>query len=452
MVAQAQPTNRSEVSMLKQLILLALAVLLPVSVLAAPPAALTGNLTLEDCIQQGLTYNPQVHAYALAIDESDQAVLEAWGAFLPTLSLGYNVNDLSNNSDTERDTDYLDQNSQSLNVRLTQPLFTSFSGVAGVKRARQSREYRRAELDFMRQQLVREVSTSFYSHLQASQRAAQWQASVERLQRQKEIAAAWVAQELAPRLRLLETEVELSNARHELIRAQSQQQIAAAQLRQWLALDARAPLNLQGEFAPEQSLSPCGQLGDCLQLALQQRPDLQLAQLSIEMARQDAHAVLARNLPQAQIEGGWTDYQREYDDPLYPEDDREYYSVSLNLSMKPFQGGRNLAAWRKQRIAVDRYSHQLAATRHQITSDVETRYQQLQEAGARIHTAQTALNEARAAYQVAERSAELGIVSLDDLLNAELRLTRAEINLIDSRAEAALARVQLDYAIGTPVR
>ncbi|MDD3802076.1 MAG: TolC family protein, partial [Desulfuromonas thiophila] len=86
------------------------------------------------------------------------------------------------------------------------------------------------------------------------------------------------------------------------------------------------------------------------------------------------------------------------------------------------------------------------------TSDVETRYQQLQEAGARIHTAQTALNEARAAYQVAERSAELGIVSLDDLLNAELRLTRAEINLIDSRAEAALARVQLDYAIGTPVR
>jgi len=413
--------------------------------------ASAGALTLEECIRWGLAQNPQVHAYALAVDEADQEILEAWGAFLPTLSMGYNYNQLSNsNSSTERDSDYLDQNSDNFNVRLTQPLFTGFSGMAGLKRARQSREFRLTELRFMRQQLVREIQTSFYTHLQAARRADQWVASVERLQRQKDIAAAWVGQRMAPRLRLLETEVELSNARHQLIRAQSEREIAAAQLRQWLAMDAFAYLELRGDFDDER-FDRCANLTDCLDLALQQRPDLELARLNIDMARQDARGILARNLPQAHLEGSYTDYHRTYDDSRYPDDDRDYYSVTLNLSLKPFQGGRNIAAWRRQRIAIDRYEQQLSAARHQVSSDVETRYREMIEARARIANAQDTLKEARAAYEVASRSAELGVVSLDDLLAAELRLTRAEIDLIDSRAARVLARVLLEYAIGAPV-
>lgn len=407
------------------------------------------TMTLEDCIRYGLAHNPDVKAYSLAVDEAQLGISEAKGAFLPTLTLGYNYNQLSNGNSTDRDTDYLDQNSDSYSVRLSQPLFAGFSSVAGLKRARQSRAYREAELTYMRQQLVREVRTSFYNYLLSNQRAHEWQASVERLERQKDIAAAWVKQQLAPRLRLLETEVELSNARHQLIRAQSEERIAAAQLRQWLALEADAPLKLSGNFDENLTL-PCVDLSQCLSLGLERRPDLQLAKLNIDMAREDARVILARNLPQVQLEGGYTDYQRDYDDSRYGEDSRDYFSVTLNLSMKPFQGGRNIAAWRKQRIAVNRYEQQLNAARLQVTSDVETRFQQLDEARARIANAHDTLKEARAAYEVASRSAELGVVSLDDLLYAELRLTRAEINLIDSRAAEALARVALDYAIGAP--
>ncbi|MBN2645376.1 MAG: TolC family protein [Desulfuromonadaceae bacterium] len=405
------------------------------------------ELTLEQCLERASTHNADIRSYGLASAEAEQGVNEALGAFLPTLTLGYNYNELSNGNSGERDTDYLDQDSHSYSVRLTQPLFTGFSGIAGLKRAHQLQGYRQAEEQYIRQQVVRNVKTSFYSSIQASQRVSQWRASVQRLERQKKIAAAWVEQRLAPRLRLLETEVELSNARHQLIRSESEQKIASAQLRQLLAFESDQAFKLSGDL-PDDVVSPCSSLEQCLSVALEQRPDLKLAQFNIELARQDARAIMARNLPQVQLEGGWTDYSRSYDDSRYADDDRDYYSVTLNVTLRPFQGGRNLSAWRKQQIAVNRYEQQLAAARYQVASDVETRFQQLQEARARITNAQDTLNEARSAYEVANRSTELGVSSLDDLLNAELRLTRAEINLIDSQAAAAQSRVQLDFAVG----
>lgn len=415
--------------------------------LPAAVAAADSPLSLRQCLERGMTHNPQILAYGLAVDEAGQAINEARGAFLPTLALSYGKNQLSGGNSNDRDSDYLDQSSDNFTIRLTQPLFAGLSGVAGLKRAHHSKEYRGYELRHLRQQLAREIRTSYYDWLHAERRAEEWQASVDRLEQQKEITAAWVGQQLAPRLRLLEVEVELSNARHELIRARSEEEIAAARLREWLAVDAGEPLDIVGDLEDE-AIDPCANLDLCLEQALAQRPELRLAELNIDLARQDAKIILARNLPQARIDADWVDYQRDYDDRRYADDERDYYSVSLNLSIQPFQGGRNISAWRRQRIAVERYRKQLDQQRNAIVSDVRTRYQEMGESRARIDNAQATIAEARSAYQLASRSAELGVVSLADLLDAELRLTRAELNLIDSRYALRQAQARMLFALG----
>lgn len=412
-------------------------------------AAQAEPLTLEQCIERGLAQNPEIKAYTLAIDEADQGINEALGAFLPTLGFNYVLNQLSNGNSNEVDSDYLDQNSDSFTVRLTQPLFTGLGGVAGLKKARQSKQYRQYELQYVRLQLVREIQTSFYDWIHARQRAAQWRESVRRLEKQSAIAAAWVEQRLAPRLRLLEIGVELSNARHELIRAGSEEAIARAKLREWLAASADEPLEISGSLAAEVA-ELCADLAGCQAMALEKRPELVLARLNIDMARQDAKSVLARNLPHAQLDASWVDFQRDYDESAYDDLNRDYYSVGLSLSFTPFQGGRNLSAWRRLRIAADRLEQQLVNQRHAILTEVETGYQQLDESRARIRNADDTINEARAAYEMASRSAQLGIVSLNELLDAELRLTRAEINLINSLHARSVARVRLLFALGGP--
>lgn len=420
--------------------------LLVTSVCAAAHAE---PLTLEQCIERGLAENPEVKAYTLAVDEAEQGINEARGAFLPTLGFNYVLNQLSNGNSNEIDSDYLDQNSDNFSIRLTQPLFTGLGGLAGLKKARQSKQYRQYELQYVRLQLVREIQTSFYDWIHASQRAEQWRESVRRLEKQSAIAAAWVEQRLAPRLRLLEIGVELSNARHELIRAGSEEAIARAKLREWLAAASDEPLEISGRLDAE-TADPCADLEGCQAMALEKRPELVLARLNIDMVRQDAKSVLARNLPQAQLDASWVDFQRDYDESGYADLTRDYYSVGLSLSFTPFQGGRNLSAWRRLRIAADRLEQQLVNQRHAILTEVETGYQQLDESRARIRNADDTLSEARAAYEMASRSAQLGVVSLNELLDAELRLTRAEINLINSLHARSVAQARLLYALGGP--
>ena len=404
-------------------------------------------LTLPECLERGFTHNPEVKAYELAVEEAERGISEAWGAFLPTLSLSYNHSELSNGNSNERDTDFLDQASDSFICRLTQPLFTGLSGVAGLKRARQSKEYRLVELTFMKKQLVMRISSSFYNFHYALQRAEQWQMSVKRLEQQKEIAIAWVEQRLAPRLRLYEIELELSNARHELIRANADRAVAAAKLRQWLAYDPNH--NVQVSSSPQlESVPPCSDLDYCRQLALEQRPEIELSRLNIEMAHQDAKMIVARNLPQANLDASWTDYQRDFVSSSYSTDDRNYYSVSLNLSMKLFQGGRNVFAWQKQRIAIKRLQQQQINQYDLIISEVQIRYEQLKESQAAVKNAKDALAKAEEAYNLSAKSTELGVSSLNDLLEAELRLTRANVMLIDSRAAMLQAKVGLDFAVG----
>ncbi len=425
------------------IILAFIGMLLPAFAGAAIP------LTLDQCIQRGLNYNPEIIAYELASEEAARGIDEAWGAFLPTLSLNYSYNKLRNSSDNERDNDYLDQNSDSFSTRLSQPLFAGFSSVAGLKRARADKEYRDTELRYIKNRLIREISSSYYNLLYAKRRTEQWRESVQRLEEQQEIASAWVEQRMAPQLRWHEVAAELANARHELTRAISDQAIARAQLREWLALHPGEDIDVSGTLATLPEL-PCETLEACIETALELRPEVELNRLNIAMAQEDARVILARNLPRADLDAAWTDYTRDYDTD-YPSDERDYYSITLNLSMKPFQGGRNISAWRKQRIAVDRYRQQLAKQRNTIVSEVNTSFERLTQGYARIKDARKSIEHASAAYDVASKSAEMGMFSLEDLLDAELRLTRAELKLTDAYEAVQQARSQLEYALGTYV-
>ena len=407
-------------------------------------------LDLQQCIARGLELNPQVKAYQLATREAGEAVNESLGAFLPTLTASFTETTLDNGSSPERDADFLSQDSQTLSVRLSQPLFTGFAGVAGYKRARHSQIYRNSELRYMQQQLVREVKVNYFDVLRTRQLVEKWQESTRRLENQRKISAAWVEQELAPRLRLLEVEVELSNARQRLANAQAARAIAEAKLREWIVYPPDQPLELDAVPAIATAV-PCDSAEECARKGLANRPELELARQNIQIARQDSTSILARNLPQASVDASWVDYNRSFDNNTIASEERDYYTVSLNVSIRPFQGGRNIAAWRRQQLAVQRLEQDLISRSNSIDTDARTRFAQIEEARSRLENSAQGLAEAREAYNFAEQSTKLGVSSLNDLLSAELRLTQAEINRIEAENALRQARVQLDYAVGATV-
>ncbi len=415
--------------------------------LCAPAWAGALTLTLDQCVERALADNPEIKAYELAVLEAREGIGVARGAFLPTLSASYDQSHILNSSGVGIETDYFDQRSDRFSARISQPLFSGFSGVAGLKKARQDRRYRERELEFIKAQLVREVRISFYDVLQARQLVKKRAKSIQRLESQRSIAEAWVKQSLVPRIRLLEIEVELSNARQELISAEATLAIAHAELEEWLALKRGTQLEIVGSLEAGETDS-CSDAESCVDLALDQRLELAMIALNIEMARQDAAAIVARNLPRANLDASWTDYRRDYDNASLTDDERDYYTVTLNLSVQPFQGSRNIYAWRQQRAAIQRLQQLLVRRENAIATEVRTHFEQLNEGYARLAAANDSLAQAEEAYRLTSRSVELGVSSLRELLDTELLLTRAEINQIASYHALQVARVQLDFVSG----
>ena len=421
-------------------------VFLVVLLTLAPVWASAVSLTLEQCVDRGVEFNPQMRAYRLAIAEAEEGISEAWSAFLPTFRVDYNYTYLENNSDT-LDRDYRSQDSDRFTLRLTQPLFSGMSGVSGLSRARQNKVYREHDLRFMKRQLVREIHLSFYDILHAEQLVDKWTESVSRLESQREIAEAWVAQELAPPLRLMEIEAERYNSLQQLAAAKAALATGEARLREWLAMEDAEAIELVGGLQNAGTVS-CETVEKCLQQALDQRPDIKLSLLDRRMAREDSKAIMSRNLPQVNLEGSWVDYSRNYDGGLIEREDQEYYTVAVNVSMTPFPGGRNIFGYRRQELAVKRLESQLVTTRASIVTEVKSRFQQRLEGKSLVDSAEKGLVVAREIYNYTVRSSKLGVSSLDDLLDAELRLTRAEVDKIDADFALQKAIILLGYAAG----
>ncbi|MEA3544002.1 MAG: TolC family protein, partial [Thermodesulfobacteriota bacterium] len=408
-----------------------LIVIISLLLLFIPVLVCAASMSLEQCLVRGLDANPQIKAYTLAIEAAQEGVHEAFGAFLPTLSLNYGKSWLDNNGSPGTDSDYLSQQSDTFSIRLSQPLYTGYAGVAGLEKARQLRTYRESELRYMEQQLAREIKTYFYNVLRSQQLVIKWGESVERLKNQQKIARAWVEQDLAPRLRLLEIGVELAHVQQQLVDAETSLAIAAARLKEWLVFSAVEPLQVQGNL--QQDLpSVCTDVEICLDLAFDQRPELFLSQLNISMAREDLKTIRARNLPQVSLDASRVDYSRNYDFHALDDEERDYYTLSLNLSMNLFQGGKTIHAHRRQKKEIQRLKQVSIQQKNAIETEVRTRFQQLIAGSSRLASAVSGVDAAREAYNFADQAARLGVSSLNDLLVAEVRLTQAEISKINA--------------------
>ncbi len=404
-------------------------------------------LTLEQCLSHGLVTNPQIKAYRLAIDAEQEGIYEAYGSFLPTLNVNYGISKLENSSKLATDTDSLSQRNDTFTVRLSQPLYTGLAGVSGLEKARQLRSYREYELQYMEDQLAREIQISFYGILQAEQLISKWAESVGRLEHQRQIAEAWVLQELAPRQRELEIAVKLANARQGLVGAEVELATAEAKLSEWLSLAPEEPLVIRGNLQ-QLSESSCSIIETCLEQAMSQRPQLELTKLNISIAHEDARIIRARNLPQVSFDASWVDRQRTYDLEALDKDNQQYYTLGINLTMRPFQGGKTIFAYKRNKVEIQRLKQVQIQEKNSIVTEVKTRFQQLNSGKSRLVSATIAVDEAREAYYFEEQSAKLGVTSLEDLLLSEILLTRSEINKIKIVYDLQQARIWLDYVVG----
>ncbi len=238
-------------------------------------------------------------------------------------------------------------------------------------------------------------------------------------------------------------DVSLSQAKLLRLDAQNNVDSAMAALDAVLGLDQQIVYDLADDDASLNA--PPSDAGELLQMALQQRPDLQALNYSQQAAVKFSHAQRDQVLPSISAAGTAGGV------PVRP---GEYYSTSwwgalgVNMSIPIFNGFLYSAQAKEAAIRAQAASEQSRELRDRIVRDVRTAWLSANTAYQRVAVTDELLREANLALQLAQTRYQLGLSSIVELSQAQFQQTDAAIGNTDAKYQYRLALATINYQIG----
>jgi outer membrane protein TolC len=190
-------------------------------------------------------------------------------------------------------------------------------------------------------------------------------------------------------------------------------------------------------------------LAYCLDYASKNRPELEQAKQGVEAAR--GAVKVARSGYQPQISAvasqNWAT-----GDKHWPADEESNWTVGVQASLTIFDTGVTRS---KAHAAEANYFSAEEAYRDTIDAvmlDVRSQYLNLREAEKRISTTEVAVSQAEEDYRIAQLRYQAGVGTNTDVLDAQVALTNAQTNYLQSVYDYNISKTNLENAIGVPMQ
>jgi outer membrane protein TolC len=125
---------------------------------------------------------------------------------------------------------------------------------------------------------------------------------------------------------------------------------------------------------------------------------------------------------------------------------RNFATVSLLLQWNLFDGGARAADLRAARAGERRARTERDELAQQVGLEVQQALDRLETTAASVRTAEARAEAARAAFRIAGRKRDEGVISQVEFIDARSALTSAELNLNLTRFRLLAEQAELDYA------
>ncbi len=437
------------------------------------PPAPDGPLDLEKSVLRGLAANPQMQSARAQILGAEEGRRQALANFGPvgTVSYGYQRTDgqiWSPSSQTNIGNSLANkaygtnlgasepmnqnlgswQNLYTLQLNVTQPLFTGFKLLSSYQRAALAKDQAQSQLSNTELTLVKSVQRAFLALLKARSDVKSNQDSVARLQSQYKVTQAFYDVGLKPRLDVLQAEAELATAEQNLLKAQNSVLTQTAQLNSLLNLPLSQDTPYVGELAYEPFTMT---IEKCLDTAYTTRPDLYIAVKSVQIAEKDAKVAASPLYPQVQAQLGYT---RKGDTPGMDNKRKsssvvpEATTVGVSANWQVWDWGSTYFGYSQARDTVKKLQADLARMRLDVGYEVKTYHLNIQDAAKRISVARTGLEAAQEGYRMAVARYQAQVGTNTDVLDAQSRVSSAEFNLTQALSDYQSALADIYVAMG----
>jgi outer membrane protein TolC len=468
-----------------------------------------GELTLDECITVALENNPDLQA-AGGDREAAQAEARVKGAARwPNIHLTgsyfhYQDDQRLVQSSSSSVATYLTKNIASADVVLRMPLYAGGRIVNEIRAADLLARAAEHTLARTREELVFNVSSTYFGILAQRHVIESLEFSRETLRQHLERVENLIAAQKAAKVDALRTEVRLADLDQQLLQERNVLEIAHRFLANLLGLDTNPPTGLAlddslalPESAPE--------LDDALAQAYRQRPDYAAASAALEAQAKRVDMARGQREPEIVLEasyggrwgiGGSGEPAAQSSDSLTitrnPESDElgvsgsstrplragnsitttrtdtagansirltrsgieaaddfeDVARVGVTLDIPIFEGGRIRAQISKERAQLHAAQQRLRQLELQISLEVETAMLNLESARERVVVTQRSITEAEESLRIEREKYDYGKGAIVDVLDAQAALLNVRTTHYRALADMNVARAQLALATG----
>lgn len=330
-------------------------------------------------------------------------------------------------------------------IDLQWPIYTGGRVEALGRAARAEVEALGGDKEAARADLRLEIAQSYWAVVMAGASVRALTESLERVEAHLRDARNRLQEGLVQRTDVLSTEAQRSRQQVLLLEARNMGSAAAADLRRLTGLAPDEAI----EVEPAPSLPPPPAAIDHLVArALAHRPERHALDRRVAAAGHAHAAASAGHLPSVVASGG-SQYARP--NPMYfPRTSSWNWSwdVTVNVSWSIWDGGR--AAARMAQALANR--REVEAARREFTAaldaEVRVRRFELETARAGVTAAQDGERSAAEAHRVLSQRYAAGVATNAEVLDAQVALVQAELDLTRAQVSAQLAYARLKRALG----
>ena len=413
-----------------------------------PPVAAKaeGALNMESAVNQALKANKSIDSAYSAAEAAESGRKSARGAFGPALSVNFSA-DKRSKEPVVQGVRRGSKETYGMEARLDQPLFTGFNLLANYQKAALQEEQAQAERRQIELNIIGLVQQNFLSLLSAREMVRSAKDSLDRLNTQLKITQQFYEVGLKPRLDVLQAETDAASAEDSLLQAQNNLDTQQARLNTLLNL----PLEDNVEYVGELTFIPfSGTLEECLDRSYFLRPDVYIANKTVEISYKDKMAAASNFYPQVygylSAESQGDTWRAAGSDTA--ETDYSAWNIGATATWNLFEWGKSYYATQQASHLISKVKADEQDLLQQVAYEVKSRLLKINEAAKRIVVAQRGLVQAQEAYRMAIARYEAQVGTNIDVLTAQASLTSAEAYLTTARADYLTSLSMLYTSMG----
>ncbi len=399
----------------------------------------TFTYTLDECIHIAMRQSPEILIAAEEINRLKGVVFEEWSSILSVgAGAGYTYREpmsFSGGSASFEQYDY--------DLTASIPLFSGGKVISGLNIAYLQREISYEQYRLAVSDALYNTKVAFYNILLAKKEIEMRSEELALLAKNVEMTKNKYYDGLVPKYDLMRIEVELANAKPSYIRAENDLATAYETLKKLLGIDLNESIEIEGELAYTQTDVS---VDEYLLAAEGSSPELKISRLNESVAKKNVNLATGNFFPTI---NAFANYDYTTDELGISFDNRDWEFTAGIMIDIPISDILVAAAKKKQAKAqYEQAKISASDTTQTVKLDIKDAYYDLVEARGIIEALEYNVEMAKENLKTAQIRYDNGVGTLLELLDAQLAVTEANINYLDSIFNYTEALARLDKIIG----